>query len=419
MTFPAPIPGNNLSGGGAYAVGVLENRRAVLVSRSYFPDDPRLARQVSALCGHGADVAVICLRRPASREPALEKTDGGVVVRRLGGTRHRSSRLHYVVEYGTFLCAAAVILAREHLRRPFSLVQVANPPDPLVLCGLPQRLAGAALVLDIHDLSPELYASKFAKNDSWPLGATALAIAERVATSCAHHVVVAGEPFRSRLVERGLAPARVTSIPNGPDERLFDARLRTTPRTEQLVYHGSLFDRYDVALALEALPAIRMRCGEARLDVWGDGPELETLRARGEQQFPAGVVKFHDYVSLDQIPSFIANAACGLSTLRSDRFTELAFPTKVAEYAQLGVPVAASRTRALTQVFPEDAIAFYPPGDAAGLAGAVVGLLEQPQLAAAQALRARDIVTSLLWSRHAERYVSLVSSLVSDRPTRQ
>jgi glycosyltransferase involved in cell wall biosynthesis len=400
-------------------VSVLENRRAVLVSRSYFPDDPRLARQVSALCGHGADVAVICLRRPASREPALEKTDGGVVVRRLGGTRHRSSRLHYVVEYGTFLCAAAVILAREHLRRPFSLVQVANPPDPLVLCGLPQRLAGAALVLDIHDLSPELYASKFAKGEDWPLGATALAIGERLATRCAHHVIVAGELFRDRLVERGLSATRVTSIPNGPDERLFDPGLRTRPLAGQLVYHGSLFDRYDVALALDALPSIRARHRDVRVDVWGDGPELETLRTRAKREFPDGVVRFHGYASLDEIPPLIANAACGVSTLRSDRFTELAFPTKVAEYAQLGVPVAASRTRALTQVFPEDAIAFYPPGDAAGLARVVVGLLEQPQLAAAQALRARDVVTSLLWSRHAERYVSLVSSLVSDQPTRQ
>lgn len=399
-----------------YAVAVLENRRAVLVSRSYFPDDPRLARQVSALRAHGAEVAVICLRRPASREPALEETDG-VVVRRLGGTRRRGSRLRYVVEYGTFLGAAAAILAWEHFRRPFSLVQVANPPDPLVVCGLPQRLAGAALVLDIHDLSPELYASKFAKADDWPLGATALAIGERVATSCAHHVIVAGEPFRSRLVERGLSAARVTSIPNGPDERLFDPRLRTGPRPGQLVYHGSLFDRYDVALALDALPAIRARRRDVRLDVWGDGPELETLRARGEQEFPADVVSFHGPAPLDEIPSLIANAACGVSTLRSDRFTELAFPTKVAELAQLGVPVAASRTRALTQVFHDDAIAFYPPGDAAGLARAVVGILEQPQLAAAQASRARDAVTSLLWSRHAGRYVSLVSSLVS--PTRQ
>ena len=357
---------------------------------------------------------VICLRRPESSEPAHEDLDG-VVVRRAGGTRRRGSRLRYLVEYGTFIGVAASILALEHLRRPFSLVQVANPPDPLVVCGLPQRLAGAALVLDIHDLSPELYASKFAEPDEWPLGASALVFAERLAASCAHHVIVAGEPFRHRLIERGLSAARVTSIPNGPDERLFHPRIRTARDEGQLVYHGSLFDRYDVGLALDALPAIRNRREDVRLDVWGDGPELEVLRARGEAEFPSGVANFHGYAALDEIPSLIANAACGVSTLRSDRFTELAFPTKVAELAQLGVPVAASRTRALTQVFPEDAIAFYPAGDADGLAGAVIGLLEQPQLAAAQASRAHEAVASILWSRHAERYVSLVSSLVSVR----
>ena len=389
----------------------MPGHRIALVSRSYYPDDPRLARQASALVQHGCLVEVICLRRPGAPEPSLETVEG-VVVRRVGGSRHRGSRLHYVLEYGTFLWTAAAILAREHARRRFALVQVANPPDALVACALPQRLAGAALVLDIHDLSPELYASKFARGGEWPRGASALQVVERLAAASAHHVLVAGELFRRRLIERGLPAARVTSIPNGPDERLFDPQLRRRPEPAQIVYHGSLFDRYGLSLALDALPAIRARCGSARLDIWGDGPELEGLRERARREGLDGAVSLHGAVPLREIPTLIANAACGVSTLRSDWFTELAFPTKVAEYAQMGVPVAASRTRALTQAFPDDALAFYSPGDAQGLARAVAGLLEEPQRAEQQALRARRAVVSLLWSRHAERYVDLILDVI-------
>lgn len=392
----------------------MHRHRIAIVSRSYYPDDPRLARQTSALVEHGFQVEVICLRRPGTRERSLDVVEG-VVICRVGGTRRRGSRLRYLLEYGTFLWSAAAILAREHARHPFSLVQVANPPDALVACALPERLAGAALVLDIHDLSPELYASKFTRAGEWPLGASALQTVERLATASAHHVLVAGALFRRRLIERGLPPARVTSIPNGPDERLFDPQLRQRPEPAQIVYHGSLFDRYEFSLALDAMPAIRARCRGVRLDIWGDGPELEPLRERAERERLDDAVSFHGAAPLREIPGLISNAACGLSTLRSDWFTELAFPTKVAEYAQLGVPVAASRTRALTHAFPDDALAFYPPGDAQGLTRAVVGLLEQPRRAEQQASRARAAVVSLLWSRHAERYVALIRDVISRR----
>ena len=101
----------------------------------------------------------------------------------------------------------AAVLLREHRRRRFSLVQVANPPDALLFCALPLRLAGAALVLDIHDLSPELYASKFAGGTSWPRGAQLMAALEGAASRVADHVLIAGEPFRQALISRGVAAA--------------------------------------------------------------------------------------------------------------------------------------------------------------------------------------------------------------------
>ena len=395
---------------------MLEGRRIALVSRSYFPDDPRLARQAAALTGAGATVEVVCLRRPNAGERAREEIDG-VVVHRLGGTRLRGSRVRYIIEYGTFFLDAAFTLASEHRRSRFALVQVANPPDALVGCGLPERLTGARLMLDIHDLSPELYASKFGAG-TYPVGARLLELVERAATRLSSHVLVAGEPFRERLIERGLAAIRVTSIPNGPDERLFEPHLRSSADSGQLVYHGSLFDRYDLALALNALPGIRTRRPDARLEVWGEGPELEPLRRRAEEAGLGTSVTFHRPAPLREIPSLVANAGCGLSTLRSDCFTELAFPTKVAEYAQLGVPVAASRTAALTRVFPEDALAYYAPGDADGLARAVLSVLEDPARAAKQAERARTAVERLLWSRHAGKYLAVVEAVLA-RPHRQ
>jgi glycosyltransferase involved in cell wall biosynthesis len=386
--------------------------RVAIVSRSYFPDDQRVLRQAWSLVDAGARVHVIALRRPGCEEPASAVHEG-VAVTRLGGTRARAGRLRYLLEYGSFFASAAAALAREHAREPFALVQVANPPDALLGCAASLRLTGTVLVLDIHDLSPELYASKFG-GDGWPLGARVMALMERAATAAADHVLVAGDDFREVLVGRGVAPERVTSVPNGPDERLFHGAVAPVDdRPGRLVYHGSLFDRYDVGLVLDALPRIHARHPGAMVDIWGDGPELESLRARARTA-RHGAVRVHGRVPLAAIPGLVAGAACGVSTLRSDRFTELAFPTKVWEYAQLGVPVAASRTRALMRALPADALRSFAPGDAEGLAAAVVGILDDPAAAAAQAARARAATERFAWSRHGPRYASLVLALARD-----
>jgi glycosyltransferase involved in cell wall biosynthesis len=67
------------------------------------------------------------------------------------------------------------------------------------------------------------------------------------------------------------------------------------------------------------------------------------------------------------------------------------------------------------RVFGEDALAYYCPGDAAGLAGAVLSILEDPAYAAAQAEGARRAVAQLLWSRHSGRYLAVVEALLAER----
>jgi glycosyltransferase involved in cell wall biosynthesis len=227
--------------------------------------------------------------------------------------------------------------------------------------------------------------------------------------------VIAGEPFRQALLSRGVPPRHVTSIPNGPDETLFHEGVRDHRDPDRLVYHGSLFDRYGFSLAIEALPAILRERPGVELDVWGDGPELPQLQERAAELGLNGAVRFHGVTPLSTIPELVANAACGLSTLRRDCFTNLAFPTKVWEYAQLGVPVAASRTRALAEAVPEDAAAYYEPGDASGLARAVLRVLANPSAADRQAVRAREAARSYVWSRHGPRYAALILGLAGER----
>ena len=60
-----------------------------------------------------------------------------------------------------FFFRASRLISRNHSRRPYDLVHVHNVPDFLVFTAWRPKLDGAGIILDIHDIVPELFASKF------------------------------------------------------------------------------------------------------------------------------------------------------------------------------------------------------------------------------------------------------------------
>ena len=81
-------------------------------------------------------------------------------------------------------------------------------------------------------------------------------------------------------------------------------------------------------------------------------------------------------------------------------------PNKLLEYVTQGVPAVCSRMPTIAEYFDEDAVAYFEPGDPAALARAVDRLLRDPELAARQAARAREVLDGLSWERGSERYVA-------------
>ena len=47
------------------------------------------------------------------------------------------------------------------MRRRYAIVQVHNPPDFLLLAALGPRLLGARMILDVHDLAPDMFNMRF------------------------------------------------------------------------------------------------------------------------------------------------------------------------------------------------------------------------------------------------------------------
>jgi glycosyltransferase involved in cell wall biosynthesis len=387
-------------------------KRICMVVYSGYPTDPRVRRETEALLDEGWSADVVCLRREG--EPRYEVCRGARVFR-LWGNRQRGGLARHGLEYARFLLDSAAVVARLHRLCPYDVVQAHNLPDFLVFAAAVPRQLGARAVLDVHDPSPELLAGKLGLRPTHPVVRLAGWLEQRSA-AFADHVITVGEPTRRQLVSRGLAPDKVTVVLNSADPRLFHpvgtAGARPAGSGFRLVYHGGLFDRYGLDLAIRAVHRVRGRIPGLHLQLYGEGEAEPRLRQLIDQLGLAGVVEMGGFVPIDQIPARIADAHLGIVPYRLNRFTELLYPTKAFEYLAMGIPVVVSALPSVVELFGDVPDMFVPPGAA---------LAERLHALHADRGRLRRLTQRALrayephgWPLQRRRYVAAIARLAPD-----
>jgi glycosyltransferase involved in cell wall biosynthesis len=357
---------------------------------------------------------IVCLE--SASEPRRE-TSGHARIHRLPGNRRWGSGLAtYLKEYAAFFFLATAYVSWLSLRRHFDLVQVHNVPDFLVFTAVVPRLQGARLVLDIRDPVPDLYMSKFGGNIGHP-AVRATKWIEKVSTGFADLVLTPGEPSRRRLLGRNIPPNKVANVLNSADPALFPAMPQT--RAERpadskftLVYHGGLFERYGVDIAIKAVNELREQIPGLRLRIAGYGDQVDELQQLIADLHLQDYVTFAGWVAPDKIAGFVAGADLGVVPYRQDTFTDLIYPTKAFECIAVGVPVIMSRLAGVVELFPDVPDLFFQPDDVDDLAQHILRLYnDRSRLKRLNDAMQRAYVP-YSWEGQRQEYLSLVGRLV-------
>ena len=132
-----------------------------MVTHSFYESDNRVLRYAESLAERGDHVDVLALRRSASL-PRTE-TINGVQLHRIQDrfAKGEGSLWSYLWPLLRFSAVSLNWLAAPRKDRQYDLVHVHNIPDFLIFSAWPARLRGSRLLLDIHDIVPEFFASKF------------------------------------------------------------------------------------------------------------------------------------------------------------------------------------------------------------------------------------------------------------------
>lgn len=393
--------------------------KVCMIVHQYYHRDGRIQRYAEALADAGAQVDVLCLRDPQRVEPA---TRPGIRVISIPLSRGIADRIGYLAEYGLALLLFALRLLPLYLARRHHVIHVHNMPDFLMFAALIPRLLGAKLILDIHDPMPEFYMSKYAYNRT-TVAVRLMRLQERLSISLAHHVITANAAFRRNLINRGVLPEKIDVVENVADPRIFDrvscASLATAPREHfTLIYPGTLAPRYGLEIAVRALPLLIDQIPNMRLHLVGHHTTYVTeLLSLADELHVSEYVLFTPTVPIVEVPRLMAGADLGIYPAIPDPHMAIATPTKVLEYAFMGLPIVASRLPVLEERFPDTAVRYVPPGDVKAFAQAVITLYRD-STQRSTLVREADaaFVRTHHWSNERRVYFHVLNQLVIDQP---
>lgn len=395
-------------------------RKICMLAYSNYDNDGRIRRYAETLMRRGDKVDVIAISNKASFKS--EEEVNGITVHRVQyrDNNKERSKWGYGWRLVRFLLTSSRILTRNHRKNRYDLIHIHNMPDFLVFAAWYPKLLGIPLMLDIHDLVPELFANKFGAVQKG-FSVTCLKKLEKACTGFADHVIIANHLWEEKLLSRSVARQKLSVYLNHIDPAIFYRRERTrNDKKFILIFPGTWQWHQGLDIAIDALAYLKDRLPEAELHLYGGGGGAEAadrLSAQANRLGLNGRVKFCGNVSLDEIACAMANADIGIVPKRADSFGNEAYSTKIMEYMSQGLPVVASRTKIDTFYFSDDQIRFFPSGDAQAMADAILEVKENPALRDSLVRNGLAYAASNDWDHRKQEYLDLVDSLATENFT--
>lgn len=380
--------------------------RVCMLGYTFFELDSRVRQYARALVERGDEVDFIGLRKEGQ---AVENTVEGVRIYRIQGREYNEKgRVSYLFKLLRFLASSSLLLSRNHLHKRYDLIHIHSVPDFLVFAAWWPRLTGAKVVLDIHDVVPEFYATKF----NAPPGSLAfqsLLLLEKVCAAFANHVIIANDVWRDKLMSRALRGSKCTTILNYPLRVVPQAPKRERTNSKfTILYPGSLNHHQGVDVAVQAFALVKNSIPEAQFRIYGEGAEFENIGRLIRELGLEKDVFLQPYVSHEEILRIMENADLGVDPKRTDGFANEAFGGKIFEFMALGVPVVASSTRTNKHYFTDSVVRFCRGGDAQDLARSIVALHEDREATDRLTQNASAFIRRYQWDAQKSIYLDLV-----------
>jgi len=383
-----------------------------MMAHSIYETDARVRRTIATFTQRGDTVDFICLR---NRAQPVRENNGLLSIYRPVRLRKPGQLAWYMLQLSWFFIACTWITTLRHLGKRYDIVYVHTIPDLLVFAGFIAKLFGAKIILDMHEIMPELYMNRYhIERSTWML--RLIIWAEKISVRFADLIFVAAPFLVNKLQQRHQCGDKITVTLNLPDPCYFalpPGLRQRSPEIFNLIYPGTLSELHGVDVALQAMKLLKEQTDwPIVLHIYGDGPEKEKLM-RFADQADLRNVRFHEAVSIEELGKLLLRMDLGIVSKRSGVFAEDAVSTKLLEFAAAGLPAVASRTRGDMIFFNDSMFLFVEPGNARILAEGIKTMYQFQGFYHAMAASLRNWSRDNHWQKQQRLFHSRIEELMA------
>ena len=312
----------------------------IIVENLPVPFDSRVWKEAVSLYKDGYEVTVLCPKGKGYSQ-GYELLEG-IHIYRHPIPHEGNSALGYILEYGTALLWEWFYTWWIFLRRGFHVIEGCNPPDNIFLVALPFKLFGVKYIFDHHDANPELYLSKYEKENTLYKIQVWL---EKMTFKFADVAMSTNQSYKELAVSRGgLAPEDVFVVRNGPD---LDTFKPVAPKPElrygkqYLVgYVGTMSIQEGLDLLIDVAQHFKE---QGRSDVHftcvGGGPGLASLRQMVKDKNLEDTINFTGRVPDQQLLDVLSTADVCVNPDKPCEMNDISTMIKIMEYMALSKPI--------------------------------------------------------------------------------
>lgn len=230
----------------------------------------------------------------------------------------------------------------------------------------------------------------------------------KIAYRMATHIVILNEMAGKDAIENyKIKPEKIYKIYNGIRE--YGLPVLYENKIKSFRYSGRLDKSKGIDILLNAFAIVYKNNKNIILEIAGKGSEESYIKSFIQKEGLENAIIFHGYFSdYNKAVNFISGAYCLLLPSRSDNF-----PTVVLEAFSFGIPVIASRTGGIPEMFENEKEGFLVPGEnVEALAEAMQKIITNENLRNEMALRARNtFLRKYSMEQHVAHVIEFVKQL--------
>lgn len=386
------------------------NKKIAMIAYTTLSLDSRVIREAQAAVEGGYKVDFYTLD-----EAEKSDIDGVNVIYSKRGQYKGNNKLSFILCYIYFLFFCFFNISKKTFTKDmYKIIHVNNMPNFLVFSTIIAKLFGATIIMDVHDVMPELFAQKFKKRlDN--LLIKLLYLEERYSLKYADYIISVNSSCTKRFVQNKIKKDKIIEIINAADEDVFSPQKSKDFNIDELrlIFPSTIaIERNGIDILLDAMEIIaKNNYKNIKLYIFGGGEDANLLKSLIEEKKLSDLVFFSgDFIDFNTLNTELGKSSVGIIPFPKGYSTDHQMPIKMHEYFIKKLAVISSDVKLMKDNF-SGTVLLFSAGDPIELSEKIILLHKNRDLLKKYSKKGFEYFSKHKWSRYKQEYINLLDSI--------